>query len=522
MTPRRVSGSCIIDGRGEPFSGHVIVEGTLIREVLATGPAGADPAPIPGVDHLVAVGVGAVIAPGFVDVHSHSDLGLLAAPGAPSKLAQGVTTEIVGNCGFSAFPEPTYWLEPMAKYGELTCFTSAGEYLDHLGRRPLASNVGTLVGGGALRQTVLGNDSGAATDADVRAMAKLAAAAADDGALGISTGAFYRPGCFAETDEVVTVVRAAADHGARFFATHMRDEGLGLLASVYESVRIARDAELPLHISHFKAKGKRSWGTLRHAVDYIAEVDHPVTVDFYPYTASMSSIESFIPQELLALRPEPGDERVRVAVAAGIRNRAMVAEGEGAWSRVVLAHVPGRPELEGRTIDDAAEELAMAPEDVVALLAAESDGRAEIINHCMSPDDVSYVAGLPFSIPATDGYALDAHPHSLVHPRSFGAFPAYLTDHGLAPGGLGLAEAVRRMSAVPAALLGLRRVGRIEAGRRADLLVFEPGAVRAEATYDEPTRIATGFDAIVVGGRLMEIDGAGVRSPAGEVLVHGS
>lgn len=526
MTHARVSAAFVLNGVDvEPFSGHVIIDGGEIVDVIRAGPPGETPAAgnLQDIPELVTVQPSSVLVPGFVDLHSHSDLSLIACPNAPSKIAQGVTTEVVGNCGFSAFPDDKYWLESKAKYGSgLGTWGSAAQYFAALGSRPTASNVGTLVGLGAVRAAVLGPDGMTQPDRGAIAkMARVVTEALEQGALGVSSGLFYAPGCFASQDEIVALLSLAPlRQHARVYATHLREESVGLLGSIDEALEIGRRAGIGLHIAHLKAKGRRSWRTVEYAIERIERSDVPVTVDVYPYTASMTRIDTLIPRYLHpavfdgALPPA-----LRRSVIAAIELSLREREGEDGWERITIAHHPAQPALDRLTILGAASHLGISPAEAVLAMSVESQGRTEIINHCLLNEDVDKVVGLPWSVIASDGYALPVDAFgTIAHPRSFGTFPRFIRRYVVDQGALTLGEAIRKITSGPADIAGLPTVGRIARGARADLTVIEPSAISDRADYEHPNRLAAGISEVVVGGHRMNIKAAGVLNPAGSVL----
>lgn len=523
ITSRRIYDGVSVDG----FSGHVVIGDGLIRDVMVTGAEGAEPDPfvVSEIPLLVPIDERTVTAPGFVDVHSHSDLSLVVCPNAPSKLAQGVTTEIVGNCGFSAFPAPGYWIESTEKYGKsLRPWRSAKSYLDDLGAHGLASNVATLVGAGSIRSAVVeGVGIGTTTPDQVAAMCRLALEAVEHGAIGLSTGSFYSPGCFASMAETVSLLQEIGAHSNRvFYSTHIREESTGLLASLDEAIEIADRAQVPLHIAHFKAKGRRSWGSIRHAIEKLEKSHVQATVDVYPYEASMTRIDTLIPRLLTGFLFNGAlTSGIRRSAVTGIELAAREREGEDAWERVVLAHVPGRGDLERLTIEEAAERLGVIPAEAVLDICLSTAGRAEIISHCLSADDVHDVVGLPYSAVASDGYALPLDGFgTLPHPRSFGTFPRFIHRYVSERSQLSLGEALRKSTSLPAQIAGLSTVGRLERGRRADLVVFDPENIRDAADYRNPTRFPVGISHVVMAGRPMEITEQGVVEPVGTVLTR--
>ncbi len=479
-----IRGARILDGSGGPaFDGDVEVRDGRIYSVGAAGSAARE------ID-----AEGLILAPGFVDTHTHDDGALLRYPGMEFKLAQGCTSVVIGNCGFSAAPHRPE-AGPPGRAGVLAGVQP--DWADFAGyaqaveaARP-AVNAVALVGHNTIRSHVMGNEKRAPEPAELGAMRACTEQAMEQGACGLSTGLIYRPGRYSTTEEIIEVARPIADYGG-LYATHMRNEGARLLEAVDETLEIGREVGCSLHISHHKAAGPANWGRVS---DSLAKVDAAnaegadVTLDVYPYTAgSGPMIEYFDPERV--------DE---------------------AYARVVgIASCPAFREFEGRMVEDIASELGLSLAETVKKILTAPKGSATICIHfIIDENDIETNLRHPLMMIGSDGIPeLDGKPH----PRLFGTFPRVLSEYVRERGVLPLEEAVRRMTSLSCDRFGLVHRGRVEAGYWADLVLFDPDSVRDTATYADPKREPEGIRLVVVNGEVALEDGRHTGVGAGRLL----
>jgi N-acyl-D-amino-acid deacylase len=474
----------VVDGSGAPpRPGDVGVDDEgRVAEVGSVGPAAVD------VD-----GAGRMLAPGFVDVHTHDDGALVRDPGLGFKLSQGCTSLVIGNCGFSAFPAV-----PGRQGRDLLGLTPSwadlrgyAEVVHGLGP---ACNAMALVGHNTVRALVMGNDRRPPTEAELATMAEHVRVAMAQGACGFSSGLVYQPGRYSSTDELVELARQVAPFGG-IYATHMRNEGDHLFEAVDEALHISAEAGVPLQISHHKAAGKRNWGRVAESlarVDAANAAGADVTLDVYPYTAGSGPMIQYFDLD----RPDPD-------LAAVIR----------------LASCPAFPELEGQMLVDVAARLGLdLPEAVRHVLTAPGGDRTVCIQFVIDEADVVTNLAHPLVMIGSDGIPDD---RGLPHPRLYGTFPRVLGRYAREQGVLSMHEAVRRMTSLPCDRFGLAGRGRVEVGCWADLVLFGPDVVADTATYDEPRREAVGIDAVWVNGQLAFEAGVHTDVGAGRLLVHG-
>jgi N-acyl-D-amino-acid deacylase len=459
---------------------------------------------------------GFVVAPGFIDIHSHSDYNVIIDPRVESKVRQGVTTEVVGNCGSSAAPMNadvrTYRERYMrARLGDGFEFSweSMGDYLDILEVSGASFNVVPLVGQGTIRQNVMGYEDREPTGSELEEMKGLVTGAMEDGAWGMSTGLIYTPSAYAGTPEIVELAKVLRGYGGVYFS-HIRGEGETLLEAVREAIRIGREAGVPVQVAHFKASGEPHWGRTVDSLRLVAEsreagVD--VTFDQYPYVASSTSLAAYMPH----WAQEGGAEKLLERLEDP-EIRARIREDRGGiyktWDMIMVASAKNHPEYEGKRIS----EIALLEgkdeyETVFDLLLAE-DAQVSIVSFGMSEEDVHRVMRSPHGMVGSDGSAVA--PWGILgrgkpHPRYYGTFPRVI-GHYVRDRVLSLQEAVRKMTSAPAQRLGLKERGLLRVGFKADITVFDPGRIKDEATFLDPHRFASGIPYVMVNGELV-VDG---------------
>jgi N-acyl-D-aspartate/D-glutamate deacylase len=494
-----IRGVTIYDGSGKPgFRGDIALKGERIVGVGVVRTAGQP---------RIVDGTGLAAAPGFIDLHTHCDTGTppLTDPVGRANLCylrQGVTTVVTGNCGSGP--------------------ADVGAYFKALETGRIGTNVIHQVPHNAVRQKVMGNANRAPTADELHRLESVVEQGMRDGAWGLSTGLYYTPGAYANLAELIALARVAARHGGHY-ASHMRDEGNGLLASIDETLTIGREAGLPVHISHLKAFGPRNWGKAPDAISLITAArgrGQVVTADQYPYTASSTSLAAeLIPprfregtgKDFVARLEDPVQgARLREAVAGRIRELKA-----GASTRI--ARYAQNPAWQGKTLDD----LAHADnKDVLDLvLEIERRGGAQIVNFSMSEEDVRLIMRQPFVATASDGSS-QVPGNTVPHPRSYGCFARKIGRYAIEQQVIPVEVAVRSASGLPAEILRLADRGLLKAGYYADLVVFDPATYRDQATFDRPHQYAAGVRHLYVNGVPAIEDGRYTRALAGRVLRH--
>ncbi|WP_406318972.1 D-aminoacylase [Streptosporangium sp. NBC_01639] len=511
-----ITGGSLIDGTGAaPRRADVGVRSGRIVRV-------GDHVPGAAARHVIDAS-GLTVAPGFVDLHSHADFSVLDAPDAEACLRQGVTTVVTGNCGMSPFPDAGENASPLyagreTQWDDLDGFAAAVD-----AARP-ALNVAPLIGHGALRAAVLGQDRRAADPGELALMCGLLASAAAQGVFGMSTGLIYAPGSFADTAEVTALATEAARHGL-LYTTHMRDEGDRVIEAVEEALTVARAAGVRLQISHLKAMGPANHGKVADALDLIdAAVAEGLDVacDVYPYTASSTRLTSRLPDWAMdggpaALLDRLADPDSRERILAEVRSavgRTFLPEG------VVIAMLSPGPYADriGDSVADIARDRGVEPAAAVLDVLAAHNGEVMIVNHAMAEADVDTVLRHRISAVASDGWVLHAPGEGHPHPRSFGTFARVLGRYVRERNVIQLVDAVRKMTSLPASRLALPDRGTVAAGRIADLAIFDPEAVTDLATFAEPWQYATGVRHVLVAGELVLQDGETTGRRPGRTL----
>lgn len=516
-------GGTIIDGTGRPrFEGDVALEG---EHIAALGTLERERAL-----HCLEVS-GLVVCPGFVDIHSHSDLSLFVNPFAESKLLQGVTTEVVGNCGASAAPVPKEKRELMrGRLGFIAAevdwrWESFGEYRQALGEAGLAVNVAPLVGHSTLRSVVVGEQRSPAGARELSEMRRLLSQALEEGAFGLSSGLTYVPGCFADTEELVELARVLPEAGG-FYASHIRGEGQSLLSAVEEAIEIGRRSGAAVQISHLKADGRENWGKTEECLTRIEGAGERVTYDAYPYTAWSTSLAQMLPEWARAGSSE--EMRARLSdLDARTKLRAELERGpEERWRERLIASVSRESNrwMQGLTLQQIAEKLERPPAVALLDLLAEEGQQATMVGFGMCERDVERVLAHPRGMIGSDAQA-SAPTGSLgrarPHPRAYGTFPRVLGHYVRERRLLTLEEAVAKMTLRPARKLGLADRGQLREGAAADVVVFDAEKIAERASYADPHQFPAGIAYVFVNGALTAAGGALTGKARGRVLSPG-
>lgn len=515
-----IRGGSMLDGTGAPARvTDVGIRGDMIARVGDLSEASAT-------REIDATGL--IVSPGFIDMHSHSDRTLLVDGRALSKVMQGVTTELVGESGSAA---PVF----EGSRGEDTDWTTFAEYFARLERQGMSVNVVSTVGSGALRAGVVGLNDVPATPAQLEEMKQHVEQAMLDGAFGLSSGLIYVPNKYASTEELIELAKVAARHGG-FYTSHMRDEADELVAGVEEAVRIGREAGLPVHILHFKFSGTRS--RMHHDVSpfrsAVAVVESAraegldVYADVYPYVASSSTLNLRLPEWTQegggsALAERLRDPEVRPGIRQEVAEHLAKGIPGGTPETVLLSRTRYEPhqQYQGMTIAQIADALGVEGADVILELVEKSEGGAGAIYFSIREDDLEYALSLPWTSIGSDGSALAPEgelARSHPHPRSYGTFPRVIARYVRERGVLTLAEAVHKMTGLSASQLGLANRGTLARSMKADITVFDPGAIRDLATFEEPHQLSVGVEYLLVNGDLVLDEGAHTGSLPGRVI----
>jgi N-acyl-D-amino-acid deacylase len=468
-----------------------------------------------------------IVCPGFIDAHSHSDTYLLIEPSSPSKLHQGVTTEVVGNCGASAAPRlgefrmPSDWREKSLPGP----WSTVGEYRALLEQARPAPNVVLLVGHNALRAGVVGYAARAATDHERRQMKHFLRQSLAEGARGLSTGLLYVPGMFASPSEIVELAAVVAEADG-IYTSHMRSESDGVLAAIEETLRVGRTARVRLEISHLKTSGRANWGALDRVLELVRtarEEGVDVAADRYPYTAACTELDIVLPawahdggREATLRRLRDPADRARLARDTG---RGKPADY---WSTVTIGSTrhPDNAGFQGRPLTDVAQQLGLAPVEAALRLIETDEMRTTAFFFGMSEENMRRILAEPYVMLGSDA-SLRALTGPLSadypHPRAFGTFPRFVRM-ALDGKTVALPEAVRKMTSLPATHFRLKDRGLLARRMYADVVVFDPLRVRDAADYAAPRQLPEGICDVIVNGVRTLADGKLTGERAGRVL----
>lgn len=519
----------IIDGTGDPgFYADVAIRDDSIAAVGSLDEAEAD---------QVIDATGLTVTPGFIDMHTHSDYTLLIDGNAESAIRQGVTTEILGE-NQSAGPllgaariELERSLEPTPLDPD---WTTLGDYFSRLEESGVSVNVASYVGSGQVRMAVMGSENREPSDAELSEMESLVDQAMQEGALGLSSALSYVPNTFMGVDEIVRLAKVAARHGG-IYATHLRHQNLEIESGIREAIEIGRRADLPVHIFHFKVKHPKMWGKFYQYTSLVDEARAEgitVTADLYPYIAGTTNLAASMPPRFLDGGTEKMLELIRnPEVRAEIRrdiDRGLpeweneVAEA-GGWGRMVVSAVqkPENKKYEGKSMAEVAEMMGKDPVDAMCELLLSEGGRVPMIQHAAAEADLEHAIGLPWTAIGSDGVAMNPDDFPWMgrpHPRSYGTYPrvlkVYVKEKGLVP----VSDAIRKMTGLPAQILGFQDRGLLRPGMKADVVLLDAEGVADRATFENPQVYPLGIEYVFVNGVMVLDRGNHTGAHPGRVL----
>ena len=535
MLDLAIRGGLIVDGTGgPPFQGDLGIAGDRI-EFLEPGPAP------PAREEFDAAGL--AVAPGFIDVHTHSDLTLLANPLAHSKVMQGVTTEVLGNCGFGVAPlvGGTQGLREIGAYAQPDAaewqWRSMGEYLDRLQQARPSPNVAVLAGHIPIRAAALGFSDREPNDEELGHMAALLEEALDEGCLGVSFGLIYPPSCYASIRELTSLARTARQ-AEGICTIHIRDEADGFLDAVKEVVEVARGSGAFFEISHLKAAGRKNWGRTAEAIALIeaatARQGVGLGFDAYPYAAGCTSLSVSVParfhvggtEALLALLRSPED---RAAVREAILQERAQSTGEDPLESLGKILVTGvetesNRACQGLTLSQIAAQRGCDPLEAMLDLLLEEHGGVTVVHFSMDEEEVRRVLCHPLCLVASDGLAVAPFGPTgakMPHPRFYGTFPRVLGELVRKRGLLRLEEAVAKMTGRSAARFGIQQRGLLARRNFADVVVFDAQRISDLGTYLDPARYPQGISLVVVNGQAVVRDAQHTGAQPGRLLRRG-
>ncbi len=489
-----IAGACVYDGLApHAFETDVALVGDRIALIGDLSDRDA---------HERIDGRGLVLAPGFIDVHAHTDALWLADGRALGKIRQGVTTEIGGNCGTS----------PVPVIGTAAAWRDLDEFFGAVEGSGVALNVATLVGLGTTRRAIAGESDRPLEAAELRAQCDLVRAAVEQGALGVSSGLIYVPSRYADVAELIACARAAAEAGMPRYVTHLRSEGDDLLEAVDEALAVGRGAEVAVQISHHKAAGKKNWGKVHRSLDAIARARAQgmvVNADAYPYVALCTDLDTILPDEVMRGGRAAVLERLRDPErAAALALALRLKRDEADWHDIVISTTGSErnADLAGMRLDEIARMWRLSAPRAALRLLLEEELAVEAIFFAMNEEDVATILSADFVAIGSDASAraIDGPTaHGVPHPRTFGCFPRVFGRFVRGRRTLELGEAIRRMTSLAADTFGIANRGRIVREAFADLVLFDPATIVDTATYEKPFAYPQGIDSVWVNGRAV-------------------
>jgi N-acyl-D-amino-acid deacylase len=520
-----IQGGTLFDGTGKPgAAGDLAIDGDRI---VAVGR-------VTGAARKTIDASGLAVAPGFIDIKTHSDFTLPINPKAESKVRQGVTTEIIGHCGFSVAPALPGKVEMLKDYLSPSApwlpfrETSFPDYLKTF--PAVAVNAGMLVGHNTLRLMVMGMAERAPTEAELEHMIALLEDALNAGALGMSSGLFTPPGSYAAPEEMIALGHVLKRHNAAYF-THLRDESNKVIEAVEEAIAIGEQCGVHVEIVHFKCSGMDNWGKAATALQMIADarargVD--VDCDSYPYAAGSNPLKNLLPPWVQAggveamltrLRDRDTRDRIRADIARdGLNNWGRIPS----WDCVQISISPNLPHYAGRTIAEIAAERGADPVDTLCDYLADDKGATRVLVTSISEDDIRTIVASPSALVGSDGNCVAPYGtvgKGMPHPRFYGTFPKILTRYVREQNALSLESAIHKMTGATARALKLKDRGLLKEAYRADVAVFDPADFADRATYADPHQFPSGArTTVIVNGTLVVENATHTSALPGKVL----
>lgn len=442
-----------------------------------------------------------IVAPGFIDVHAHIEESVFKKPTAENYIYDGVTSVVTGNCGSGA--------------------DDIAAFLKSIDSTKTSINVATLAGHNTIRRLGMGLDNRKATAEEMKKMEALMSKAMKDGAVGLSTGLIYLPGMYSPTEEIVALAKIAAARGG-VYATHMRNEGNRVHEAIDEALTIGREAKIPVQISHFKVTGKNNWGRSTETLGMVEEArkqGFDVTIDQYPYTASSTNLAVRLPDWALeggldSLRVKMKDPSIRKKILDGMK-ASQKKDKQKDYSFAVVAWYGPDTTMSGKSItqiniEKGGKKNFLSEANLILDMLAKAN--AQMIYHTMNEKDLVYFMKYPFNMPAADAGISDGK--GMPHPRGFGTNSRVLSRYVREQKVIGLEEAIRRMTSLPATKFNLKDRGLIMEGKYADILIFDESTIQDKSVYENPHQYTVGMEYVFVNGKLVIKDGQhnGTRS----------
>ena len=517
----------VVDGTGAPwYIADVAVKGDKIAKIGKICESLAS---------KVVDAKGYVLSPGFIDSHSHSDYGILRHKLNESRILQGITTELGGDCGSSPMPivpERRALLEKAVDFlndGIKLDWTDAKGYLDTVEKNGTSVNFAMMVGHGSIRIAAMGFDDREPTPEEFDKMRTYTRESMEQGCFGLTTGFIYPPGCFATNDEVIELAKVVAEYGG-FYKSHMRYEGDEVIRSVEDTIEVGVKANLPVQIDHHKITGRKNWQYKSYATIALVErarsrgVD--VTLDQYPYRASATTLTSIMPQWTLVGGMEKMVERLKDAEMRGQIDkeiREYFDRVQKLWTDVFITSVPSEKNAwtKGKNMQEIAETLKKDPFEAAIDLMIEENGDVAQLSFGMCEEDIEHIMKCPYTMIGSDGSAHPLDTKDVPHPRSYGTFPRVISEYCRERKLFSLETAIFKMTGLPSARVGLHDRGVIKEGMNADLVLFDFENIKDTPTFTKPNVACEGILQVYVNGVLTAENGVHTGALAGKVLRRG-
>ncbi len=510
MTDILIKNGMIVDGSGGiPYPGTIHIQNGLIRNIVTGSDSGCQ------ADEKIDAS-GCFVSPGWMDCHSHNDVAYFSDKWEDHKTAQGVTLEVVGNCGFSAapFPGSEYLSNPIDHH--LYRWQKMTDYFSSLKTLSPPVHIISLLAHGNVRAAVMGFRNSAPSPKEMAIMESMVIESMNSGTVGLSTGLAYPPGSFGNIEEIIALAKIAAQYGG-IYVTHMRNEAELLEESVDEAVEIARRAEIPLHISHLKAIGKPNHYKIYNILsklENLARAGMDISFDMYPYPATCTSLTIILPgwataggRESLVRRLGDRETRKRLRTEMGVivKETGQRLFNGCTWDKIMISTV-GKEDnrwMVSKTIKEIADQQDKDPLDTALDLIEDDSGPLNGVYFSLDDDSVWDVLTHPLSMVGSDGIVSSGHPH----PRAFGSFPRFICKSVNERKQLPLETAIEKITSKVANRFGLNNKGQIKTGMDADITIFDLKKLKDMATFDNPTRPPRGIEWVIVQGAIKKIEG---------------
>jgi len=514
--PMLIKNAHVIDGTGNPwFKKDIEISGGKIKKIGFISE---------NKGQKVIDANGMIVSPGFIDLHSHSDMSILAYPNAESSVMQGITTTVSGNCGISMAPVNPENIDLLKKY--LSPFMAKnyeykwnwetlGEFYRSIEEQRLSLNIAPLVGHGTIRLAVKGFDSSKVSKEEMNKMKALLEQSIKDGVFGMSSGLIYPPGCYSTTEELIELCSVLKKYGL-VYTTHIRNESNKLLEAVREAIKIGEENNIAVEISHHKASGKENWGKVKESLNLMEEARSrgvEVNCDVYPYTAGSTTITALLPTWVLEGGVKKMQERLKNKETRETIKKEITEDktkGENwikaaGWDGIFVGECPLKNKYEGRSLENILKEKNKFDNPFEGFFdwLLEIEGNATMVLFVMDENDVKMVISNPLSSIITDSLVTAPSAGGKPHPRAYGTFPRVLGKYVREENLLTIENAIRKMTSFPASKIGLKKRGLIKEGYYADVVIFDPDNIKDKATYKDPHQYSEGINYVIVNGEIV-------------------